>query len=47
MLYSDMMKMANDCNVYKEKGTKYYDCSVGLEKYLVSEASSQLGGLQN
>ncbi|KAL3823595.1 hypothetical protein ACHAXA_005576 [Cyclostephanos tholiformis] len=34
MLYSDMMKMTNDCKLYNGQGTEYYDCSVDLEKYL-------------
>ena len=34
MLYSDMIKMANDCKLYNGGGTEYYDCAVSLEKYL-------------
>jgi histone acetyltransferase len=34
MLYSDMMKMANNCKVYNGEGSTYYDLAVSMEKYL-------------
>ena len=34
MLYSDMMKMANNCKLYNGEGSQYYDYAVSLEKYL-------------
>jgi histone acetyltransferase len=34
MLYSDMMKMANNCKLYNGEGSAYYEYAVSLEKYL-------------
>eukprot|EP00984_Skeletonema_dohrnii_P015691 scaffold6822_cov121-Skeletonema_dohrnii-CCMP3373.AAC.11 len=36
MLFSDMMKMVNNCKLYNGEGNTYYDCAVSLEKYLAS-----------
>jgi len=36
MLYSDMMKMVNNCKMYNGEGSTYYDYAVSLEKYLAT-----------
>jgi histone acetyltransferase len=36
MLFSDMMKMVNNCKLYNGEGNTYYECAVSLEKYLAS-----------
>lgn len=36
MLYSDMMKMANNCKLYNGEGSPYYDNAVCLEKHLAT-----------
>lgn len=36
MLFSDLMKMVNNCKLYNGEGNTYYDCAVSLEKYLAS-----------
>jgi len=36
MLFSDMMKMVNNCKLYNGERNTYYECAVSLEKYLAS-----------
>ena len=36
MLYSDMMRMVNNCKLYNGEASAYYECAVNLEKYLAS-----------
>eukprot|EP00584_Thalassiosira_punctigera_P006388 CAMPEP_0172531646 /NCGR_PEP_ID=MMETSP1067-20121228/4963_1 /TAXON_ID=265564 ORGANISM="Thalassiosira punctigera, Strain Tpunct2005C2" /NCGR_SAMPLE_ID=MMETSP1067 /ASSEMBLY_ACC=CAM_ASM_000444 /LENGTH=473 /DNA_ID=CAMNT_0013316045 /DNA_START=34 /DNA_END=1455 /DNA_ORIENTATION=+ len=36
MLYSDMMRMVNNCKLYNGEGSTYYDYAVSLEKYLAT-----------
>lgn len=36
MLYSDMMKMVNNCKLYNGEGSTYYEYAVSLEKYLAT-----------
>lgn len=36
MLYSDMMKMVNNCKLYNGEGSAYYEYAVSLEKYLAT-----------
>lgn len=34
MLYRDLMLMVNNCKLYNDGNSTYYDCAVSLEKYL-------------
>ena len=36
MLYSDMMKMVNNCKLYNDESSSYYECAVSLEKFLAT-----------
>ncbi|KAL7549527.1 hypothetical protein ACHAWF_012797 [Thalassiosira exigua] len=36
MLYSDMMRMVNNCKIYNGEGSQYYEYAVSLEKYLTT-----------
>lgn len=36
MLYSDMMRMVNNCKLYNDSASPYYECAVNLGKYLGS-----------
>jgi histone acetyltransferase len=35
-LYADMMKMVNNCKIYNDPDSTYYECAVSLEKFLSS-----------
>lgn len=34
MLYADLMRMVNNCKLYNESSSPYYECAVSLEKFL-------------
>ena len=36
MLYSDCMKMVNNCKLYNGEGSTYYEYAISLEKYLAT-----------
>ncbi|KAL7470948.1 hypothetical protein ACHAXS_011224 [Conticribra weissflogii] len=36
MLYSDMMRMVNNCKLYNGEASTYHECAVNLEKYLAT-----------
>ena len=36
MLYSDMMKMVNNCKLYNGEGSTYSEYAVSLERYLAT-----------
>ncbi len=36
MLHADMMKMVNNCKIYNDPNSAYYECAENLEKFLKS-----------
>ena len=34
MLYADMIRMVNNCKLYNDSSSPYYECAVSLEKFL-------------
>mmetsp|Transcript_6815 Transcript_6815/g.9203 ORF Transcript_6815/g.9203 Transcript_6815/m.9203 type:complete len:216 (-) Transcript_6815:16-663(-) len=34
MLYADLMRMVNNCKLYNDSSSPYYECAVQLEKFL-------------
>lgn len=36
MLHADLMRMVNNCKLYNDSNSTYYECAVNLEKFLVT-----------
>jgi histone acetyltransferase len=45
MLFADLMLMVNNCKLYNDEGSMYWQCAVSLEKFVKNLMQDSVVGL--